>query len=111
MSDILSRVGVYLDVVATLALAASVVLLMVLFTDLFVPPPHTVGSHPRHLAVLAEAGAFLGLLSMPTICCAIAWPIHVRQKRRGERVFGWLRFVVLASAAWAWFVFAAVTNS
>ncbi|WP_298858469.1 hypothetical protein [uncultured Sulfitobacter sp.] len=110
LPGISSRVGTYLDFIATVALAASVVLLMVIFADLFTPPSDTVGTHPRYLAALAEAAMFLGLLFMPTIACAIAWPIHVHQKRRGQPVFGWLRFVVLASAAWTWFAFTALSG-
>lgn len=110
MSGIQSRVGTFLDVAATVALTVSIVLLLILFADLLFPPPDTVGSHPGYISALAKAAIFLGLISTPTICCAIAWPIHVRQKRRGERVFGWLRFVVLASAVWMWFVFVGLTN-
>ena len=110
MPGIKSRVGSFLDVAATVALAVSIVLMAVLFADLLSPPPDTVGSHPGYLSGLVRAAMFLGLLSTPTICCAIAWPIHVRQKQRGEGVFGWLRFVVLASAVWMWFVFVGLTN-
>lgn len=110
MPSIQSRVGIYLDFAATIALAVSVVLLQVLLADLFIPLRVTVGPHPGYLSALANATLFLGLLSLPTICCAIAWPIHLRQKRRGERVFGWLRFVVLASAVWMWFVFEGVAS-
>lgn len=110
MPGIQSRVGTFLDVAATVTLAGSIVLILVLFADLLFALPDTVGSHPGYLSALAKAAMAFGLLSTPTICCAIAWPIHIRQKRRGERVFGWLRFVVLASAVWMWFVFVALTN-
>jgi len=109
LPGIQSRVGTFLDVAATVALTVSIVLLLVLFADLL-SPLNAVGSYPDYLSALARAAMFLGLISTPTICCAIAWPIHVRQKRRGERVFGWLRFVVLASAVWMWFVFVGITN-
>ena len=111
MPDITSRVGTFLDVAATVALAMSVGLLLVLFADLLTPAPDTTGSHPGSPSALAKAAIFPGLLSTPTIWCAIAWPIHVRQTLRGESVFGWLRFVVLASAVWMWFVFLAVTGA
>lgn len=110
MLGIQSRVARYLDIAATVALAVSIVLLLVLFADLLSPPPETVGSHPGSLSALLRAAMLLGLLSAPSICCAIAWPIHVRQKRRGEKVFGWLRFVVLGSAVWMLFVFVGVTS-
>ena len=110
MPGIQSRVGTFLDVAATVALTVSIVLLLVLFADLLSPLPDTVGSDPNYLSALASAAMFIGLLSTPTICCAIAWPVHIRQKRRGERVFGWLRFVVMASAVWMWFVFVGLTN-
>lgn len=111
MPDLVSRVGGILDVAASEGLAASVCLLVIISADVFTPPSDTVGTHPRYLTGLANAAMLLGLLFMPTICCAIAWPIHVRQKRRGQPVFGWLRFVVLASAAWTFFVFAALSGS
>ncbi len=110
LPGVASRVGAILDVAATVALAASVVLLMVIFADLFTPPSGTVGAHPNFLKASTEAVFFLGLLFIPTIGCALAWPIHVRKKRRGQPVFAWLRFVVLASAVWAWFVFAALNG-
>ncbi len=105
-----SRIGKYLDVVATVMLAVSVVLVVVSFVDLFTPPPDAIGVHPNRLKSLAEASIFLGILSMPNIICAIAWPIHMRQQRRGGRVFGWLRFVVIASAIWMYFVFISLSG-
>ena len=110
MPGIQSRVETYLDVAATLALAVSVVLLLVLFADLLTPLLDDAWSHPGYLSRLANAALVLGLLSMPTICCTIVWPIHIRQKRRGAKVFGWLGVVVLASALWMLFVYDAVTS-
>ena len=99
-----------LDVAASLALAASVVLVMLVFADLFTPLSGTVATHPNSLTNLTTAALFLAVLFSPTIGCAIAWPIHVCQKRRGQPVFAWLRFVVLASAVWAWLVFAGLSD-
>ncbi|MGX0976590.1 hypothetical protein ACSSVY_002310 [Roseovarius sp. MBR-51] len=110
MPNAASRIGAILDVAATVALVASFVLLIILFADLFTPPFYTDGFHLGYFAGLAKATTFLGLMLMPTICCAIAWPIYIRQKRRGQPVFGWLRFVVLVSAAWTWFVFVALNG-
>ena len=105
MTRLRCDLGTCLDVAATVALTVSIVLLLVLIADLFVPPPY-----PDQLSAFANAALFLGLLSMPKICCTIAWPIHLHQKRRGERVFGWFRLVVLASAGWMWLVFEAITR-
>ncbi|MEQ5872666.1 hypothetical protein J4E08_22665 [Sagittula sp. NFXS13] len=110
MPDVASRIGAILDVAISMALAASVVLVMLVFADLFTPPSGTVGTYPNYLTNLTKAALFQGLLFSPTISCAIAWPIHICQKRRGQRVFVWLRFVVLASAVWAWFVFTALSD-
>ena len=110
MPDIQSRVGTYLYVAATVALAVSIVLLLALLADFLTPLPYAVGSHPDYLSALAKAVLFLGVLSAPTICCTIAWPIHLLKKRRGEKVFGWPRFMVLASAVWMWLVFQGIAN-
>lgn len=45
-----------------------------------------------------------GPFFMPTIFCALAWSMLIRRKRRGQQGFSWLRSVVLASAAWKWFI-------
>ena len=105
-----SRIGKYLDVVATIMLAVSVVLVVVSFVDLFTPPPDTIGVHPNILKSLARASTLLGIFYVPSIICAIAWPIHIRQQRKGSRVFGWLRFVVIASSFWTYFVFASLSG-
>lgn len=107
---IISQIGATLDVAVTLALAASVVLIMLVFADLFMPPAGTVGTRPNYLATLTKSASFLGILFSPAICSATAWLIYVRQKRRGQPVFTWLRFVALASAVWAGFVFAALND-
>ncbi|MBW4982605.1 hypothetical protein KZZ07_08635 [Mameliella sp. CS4] len=110
MSDVASRIAAILDFAVAVALAASVVLVMLVFADLFTPPAGTVGTHPNYLTNSTKAAVFVGLLLSPTIGCAIAWPIHVCQQRRDQPVFPWLRFVVLASAVWTWFVFAALSD-
>ena len=106
MQGILSLIGTCLDVAATVALAVSIVLLLILFADVLTPSPSLAGYPSGFVGALQT----LGLFSIPTICCTIAWPIHIRRKRRGAKVPGWLRFVVLASAAWAWIVYVGVTN-
>ena len=108
MSSIRSGIETLPDLVTTAALAVSVVLLLVLFADLLDLPPDTEGLWPH--ATLAKAAVFAGLLSMPVMCCMIAWPIHLRQRRRGERVFVWLRCGVLASSAWMGPVFHGISN-
>lgn len=107
MSD-RQRLGRVLDLFVSLALAFGVVLLFAIFGDSLTPPAGTVGQHPNHPWNAIKAVAFIGLLSSPTIFLAVLWPIHLRQKRRGERVFGWLPFVALASAVWMWFVYSAL---
>ena len=110
LSGIKSRVQTFLDRFVTFALATSVVLLLTIFVGLFTPPPDTVGSDPNFPFNLVNAPLFIALLSMPTICCAIVWPIYIRQKKRDARVFSWLPFVVLASALWMSLVFWAVVH-
>ena len=101
-------IGTVLDVAATLALAVSVGLLVILFAGLLAPQPDTAVPDPHYLSALASTGLLLGLLTLPTLWSAIAWPLHLRQKRRGKPVFGWLRLVVLASAVWMGLVFEAI---
>ena len=92
----------------SVALAVSVGMLLLLFADLFSVASEAVGSDPDLWSALASAAMFLGLLAMPTVWSVIVWPIHLRQKRRGEKVFGWLRFVVLASSLWMVLVYVAI---
>jgi len=103
-----TRAGAVLDIAATVALVCSIGAFGLLAADVLRPPPGTIGAHPGGFLALVRPMIFLGLLSFPTICCAIDWPIHLRQKRRGLRVFGWLRVVVLAASLWMWWVLAAV---
>lgn len=110
MSRIWSRARRCLDAATTVVLVGSVALLLLLYADLLASPTDAVRSHPGYLSALANAMLFLALLSMPTLCCAIAWPIHLRQKRRGEKVFGWLRYAVLASSVWMWLVYKGITS-
>jgi len=87
----------------TLALAAGVCLLLVLLAE-FLASASSAGPEAR----VAEALLLLALLSLPTICGAVAWSVHLRQKRRGAPTFRWLPFAVLASALWAGLVFAVI---
>lgn len=106
LPGVLSLIGTCLDVAATVALAVSIVLLLILFADVLTPLPGMTG-YPLGLVGALQ---ILGLFSTPAICCTIVWPIHIRQKRQGAKVSGWLRFVVLASAAWTWSVYVGVSN-
>jgi hypothetical protein len=110
LSGIKSRGQTFLDRVASFMLAISVVMLLMMSAGLLTPPPDTVGSHPNFPFNLSKATLFIALLSSPTICCAIVWPLYIRQKKRGERVFSWLPLVVLASALWMSLVFWAVVH-
>lgn len=106
MPPVLSLIGTCLDIAATLALAVSLVLVLILFADLFLPLADVAADPSGLLSVFL----LLGLLFMPAIWCSIVWPIHMCQKRRGARVYGWVRFVVLASAAWTWVMYRALTT-
>ena len=97
-------IGKYLDLLATVALAASAVFLLVTFIDVFAPPGSAIGTHSNNLHRLGEAAIFLCLLYAPTIFSVVSWPIYLRQKKAGERVFGWLPFVVIVSALWSYLV-------
>ncbi|MCL4069440.1 hypothetical protein M3484_23055 [Pseudomonas sp. GX19020] len=97
-----------MDVAATLALAASIALLVVLFADLLKPPLGT--TEPAPLSTLGKAAMFLMLLATPTISCFVLWPVHLNNRRRGKKVAGWLRYVVLASAGWMWLLFAGINT-
>ena len=108
--DMYSRVRYYLDVVATVSLCISVVVVVVMFADMILPPGGTTGTHPNNLERSVKATILLGLLCAPAIFCAILWPNYLRQKRLGAETFGWLRFVVLASALWTYFVYEAINN-
>lgn len=93
---------------ASIAVAVSLVLLLLLFVGLFSAASETAGSYPHAWSALARAAMILGLFAMPTVWSAIVWPIHLRQKRRAERLFGWLHLVVLVSSLWMGLVFVAV---
>ena len=95
-----SRIGIALDLAATVALVLSAGLLLTLLVDLFA----SLSDAPLSLRGLRRLILPLVLLAMPTICCIIVWPIHLDRKLRGKPVFSGLRFVVLASAAWMWFI-------
>lgn len=104
------RVEKCLDILATVGLTASVAVAAVLFADLFKPFPGTIGTHPNNLQSLVQAAAFLGLLCAPTILSAISWPVYLRQKHIGRKVFGWCPFAVLISVLWSFVVFVALTG-
>ena len=104
------RVETYLDILATISLAVGVAFTAVMFADLFKSRPDTIGTHPNYLQGPPKAAVFLGLLSAPTIFSAISWPIYLRQKYAGGRVFGGLPFVVIISALWSYAVYVAVTD-
>lgn len=96
------------DLSVSLALAFGVGLFLAIFVDLYTLSVAMVGQHPNHPWNTIKTVVFIGLLSSPTIFLAALWPIHLRQKRSGKRVFGWLPFVALASAVWMWFVYSAL---
>lgn len=102
------RLGRVLDLSVSIVLAFGVVLLFAIFGDLLTPPAGTAGQNPNFPWNAIGAFAFIGVLSSPIIFSAVLWPIHLRRKRRGERVFGWLPFVPLASTVWMWFVYSAL---
>nr|WP_317055061.1 hypothetical protein [Roseovarius sp. W115] len=89
-----------LDILATLAWTASIIFLFLLFSEFISSASNTQG-----FSQVLEAALFIALLSSPTICCAIVWPVYLRQKRNGLPVFGWLPFLVLASSVWMYLVF------
>lgn len=105
-----TKAGIWLDRTATAALVLSGGLLLVLLAQLLHEALGPAASDPHNLSRLGEAIAFVALFSAPTLGAAIAWPMHLRNKRKGLRVFGWLRFAVLASALWMGLIFAALSG-
>ena len=110
LSGIRSRTQTGLDRLATFAWALSIGLLVMVCVDLWIAPAYTVGSHPGFPFNHIRAMGFIAVMSMPTLCCVVVWPVHMRQKKQGKRVFSLLPFVVMASALWMWIVFWAVTG-
>ena len=101
------RFGKILDIFVSLALTASILLLLAIVVDLFTPPDGTIGQNPGSAT---KALTFIGILSIPTLAFAALWPIHLRQKRRGERVNGRVPFYTVASSAWICAVYLALQN-